>query len=418
MRHFLAAPSTRLAKASPYPGLVPVPTVVTRDGRTFTQIIWKRSDEVEGAAEPGAAAPSPSGRTHDAHLLVVDQGHALDHVPNLVEELRRLDVSRVPQRITDRHVLEGLLHEHVLDRLGGEGQLLMAATEEAGEDVPGLFPGDAEHHAGRVHTRRYGYRDGVVTIKRNHNALKIHVHRGSLARPDRMREIVKFKLRDKRHDGSPAANDSPLTDWYYHGPADHPHAHSVELSIYSRDPDRYHGDVTGDAEMEEFLREPFSLAGSPRFLPAWRRAFELAGADGGPFPGQAAPSLPGVAEHFTKGIEPFLRGLGYGRIDNLPSHWNVVHFLRKHGYRFVHPEQEKTVERLGTALAAVDAERRKTGLRPLTRAQQSWVVLLQNRAFQEAGVPPPELYLGGATYPLWLQDDGTPVNLWMWKPLG
>ncbi len=407
MRHFVAEPSLRLFKAG-RAGLVAVRQMVTRDGKTFEQTIWRRPDD----------APGEPDRPRGPDLLVADD-HALDSVPDLAKELGQ-KVARAAQHITDRHVLGHLLHEGVLARLGlgGEPRLVESGTQEIGEQDHGLFPGDGEHHAGRVHVRRYAYPNGVVTIKRNHNALKIHVHQGSLDRPEALREMVKFKIRDKRYDGTERANDSPLTDWLYHGPTDEAHPHSVELSLYSRDPERHHADVTGDHGMAGFLAEPFGLAGSPEFLPAWRRAFELAGDPASPvFPGQVAPALSGVAQHFTLGVEPLLRNLGYQRIDNLPSHWNVVHFLRKAGYAITSPDDERAIADLRVALGHLNASGKARGEPPLTRAQESWVVLLQSPAFRSRGVPPPELDLGGRVYPLWINEDGTARNIWMSKSI-
>ena len=394
-------------------GLVAVRVMVTRGGRTFEQTIWKRPDELSAAR--------PSGRRRDGAAgpdLVVSGGHALDHVPDLARELGHKHVARAAQQITDRHVLEHLLHGDVFALLGGrdEGRLIAAETVQVTEHDGGLFPGDGEHHAGRVHVRRYAYPRGLVTIKRNHNSLKIHVHRGSLDRPEALREMVKFKIRDRRYDGSTRANDSPLTDWVYHGATDAPHPHAVELSIYSRDPRRYHGDVTGDHATAEFLAEPFSLAGSEDFLPAWRRAFEHAG-QAPLFPGQVAPSLPGAAQHFTVGVEALLAHLGYQRIDNLPSHWNVVHYLKKVGYEVPRAEDQQALADLRAALDHVNAARAERGEPALTRSQEAWVVLLQSPAFRGKGVPPPDLDLGGKAYPLWLEDDGTARNIWMSKSI-
>ena len=410
MRLYVSEPALERGARS---GLVAVRVMVTRGGRTFEQTVWKRPEELE-------AAGRRSGRTDSATApdLVVSGGHALDHVPDLERELGHRHIARTAQRITDRHVLEHLLHDDVFALLGGrdEGRLVTAETVQVAEHDGGMFPGDGEHHAGRVHVRRYAYPKGVVTIKRNHNALKIHVHRGSLDRPDALREMVKFKIRDRRYDGSPKANDSPLTDWVYHGATDAPHPHAVELSIYSRDPRRYHGDVTGDHATGEFLAEPFSLAGPEGFLPAWRQAFERAGEE--PlFPGQVAPSLPGAAQHFTGGVEALLAHMGYQRIDNLPSHWNVVHYLRKVGYEVPRTEDRQALAELRESLDHVNAARAERGEPALTRAQEAWVVLLQSPAFRGKGVPPPDLDLGGRTYPLWLEDDGTARNIWMSKSI-
>ncbi len=399
-------------------GLVAVRVMVTRGGRSFEQTVWKRPDEIEAHERSGASHEAPAGKEGPA--LVVSDHDALDAVPDLRRELGTPHVSRVAQHTTDRHVFEHLLHDAVFGLLGGRdaGRLVHSETVSIDEHDAGLFPGDGEHHAGRVHVRRYAFPAGVVTIKRNHSVLKIHLHKGSLDRPAAMREVVKFKIRDRRYDGSPRANDSPLTDWLYHGPTDRADPHAVELSIYSRDPDRYHRDHRGDRALGEFLAEPFSLAGSEAFLPAWRRAFELAGDPGAPvFPGQASPSLPGVAQHFTLGVESLLRDQGYSRIDNLPSHWNVVHFLRKTGYRTTNPDDDKALGGLREALDHLNAARLARGELPLTRAQESWVVLLQSPAFRGPGVPPPELDLGGKVYPLWLEDDGAPRNIWMSKSL-
>ena len=397
-------------------GLVPVRVMVTRDGQTFEQTVWKRPQEADSSPRGrGAAADRVQGPA-----LVVSDEHALDQVPDLTRELGHAQVARAAQQITDRHVLEHLLHDDLFALIGDRqhGRLVKAETVQLGEHDVGLFPGDGEHHPGRVHVRRYLYPHGLVTIKRNRNALKIHVHRGSLERPGEMREMVKFKIRDRRFDGSKAANESPLTDWFYDGEMDRPHPHAVELSLYSRDPARYHGDVTGDANLGEFLAEPFGLAGSPAFLPAWRRAFALAADPKAPvFPGQVAPSIPGVAQHFTLGIEALLHRLGYRQIDNLPSHFNVYHFLAKQGYQATHPEDERALADLRTALDHLNATRAARGEPAITRAQEAWVVLLQGPAFRGPGVPPPELDLGGKTYPLWMNDDGTARNVWMTKAI-
>lgn len=384
----------------------------------------------EGSTGSGAAQPAPAQPQHGKESRPyapptdeerVETHHALDHVPELAHELGHPNVSRAAQHVTDRHVMEHLLHDEVFNVIGhrDSGKLVAAETVHVGDHDDGLFPGDGEHHPGMVHVRRYAYPNGVVTIKRNHNALKIHAHRGSLDKPDDMREIVKFKLRDKRFDGTKQADESPLTDWPYSNPSnDHAYPHSVELSIYSRDPARYHGDVHGDKKMEQFLFEPFTLAGgSDQFLPMWKRAFEMAGDPKDPiYPGQGAPSQPGVAGHFTAGVEPLLRQLGYTRVDNLPSHWNVVHFLKKQGYNVDDPEDERRLREISEKLKDLNRQRAVHDEPPLTKAQESWIVLLQNRAFRAHGVPPSDLDLG-AEYPLWMNDDGSAKNIWMSRRL-
>lgn len=70
--------------------------------------------------------------------------------------------------------------------------------------------------------------------------------------------------------------------------------------------------------------------------------------------------------------------------------------------------------RAGVDLA--DAASGGLGEPPLTKAQESWLVLLQNRAFRAPGVPPADLDLG-AEYPLWMNDDANAKNIWMSRRL-
>ena len=276
----------------------------------------------------------------------------------------------------------------------------------------------------KYHTRTYTYERGTIAVKRNHNVLKIQVSQGNPEKPESLREIIKFKIRDRRFDGTLDADRTPLTDWRYSGRDDEDGKNGVELSIYSRNPKTFYGDLyPGDKDFGNFLKDPFEVMTGgykpepteddhKNFLEYWKKAFSQAGLpkkEGkhdlrSRFPAQYAAPLKGAAETFVKKAEAISKKFGFKYSDAVPSWWNVVKFLEKGGYNYTNSDDRKQVQSIERSLDELRDKRVRSGEEPLTRTQEAWVVLLQ---YIKPHLIPEEFNLG-ASMPL-----SPEHNLWM-----
>src|SRR5262249_45355924 len=85
--------------------------------------------------------------------------------------------------------------------------------------------------------------------------------------------------------------------------------------------------------------------------------------------------------HFVKQSIKLLKEIGYHRVDAVPSWFNVARFFEKLGFQFTYGEHELAYEGIEEGLKqfATGMARTKSGkLKSLTRAQEAWLVALQN----------------------------------------
>ena len=285
---------------------------------------------------------------------------------------------------------------------------------------------------GRTFVRRtYEYADGRMLLERDENGLLATVHQKGSDGVER--EVVKFRVRDRRLDGTPDADQPPLTDWAYSNPAlDSGGAGAVELSLYVRQPGTFWAEThPGEMKFEEFLRDPFERmtdgfkgtleigdAARAAFESDWMKAFDNAGLlprEGETrHPDARAPAqngLPyrGAGRALQDRGEGLARDLGYARVDNVPSWYNVAVFLENGGYKYARSEDAEMMGNVKQALRNLNARREAAGEKRLTSLQESWVVLLQYGRDYGYTVPA-EFDLGGAKMPLAMGR-----NLWMTK---
>lgn len=190
------------------------------------------------------------------------------------------------------------------------------------------------------------------------------------------RPVLRCALRDRQLDGS--QEGSPLTFFPNTDPACNRLPAdtflAAELSIYSWDPNTYLSGLDVEETIGHFIADPdFYLWRNfepNTFFRLWEQAFFL-----GRAPWQTARPMSGVATFFVKQAAAFLKGLGYNRIDAVPSWYNVARFFKKIGYKFTYGEHELAFDAIARDLRRYPS---------LDHAQQSWLVALQNL---------PELYI-------------------------
>lgn len=321
------------------------------------------------------------------------------------------------RQVSDKDVWKYLLTPVVKSLIGPVckvGRPTLMETER------GHFPGDEaanlnRHllYGGSAGYVRYPYisvchrtASGALVIKRDSRKLKVTAWLGDVDK-GRMELIHLAALKDRRFDGTPAANDSALVSYPYDDPINrplHPQASSAEISVYSYFPGSFIADIDGDDEYQRFVVNPFSyLHHQPEvFLQHFNRAWRSKR-----HPGQIAAPLPDVSRLILPGIEKVARKYGYDFIESAASHYHVAMWFRANGFRYSFRQDEETLASFAAGMKRI----RDEGT-PLTRAQQSWTCVLQSLRPEE--LIPAHLRLGGLRWP---QDNINAENLWLNKPL-
>lgn len=188
------------------------------------------------------------------------------------------------------------------------------------------------------------------------------------------RPILRCALRDRQLDGTDGT--SPLTVFPNTDPACNrlpaPGFLAAELSIYSWDPNTYLDGLEVQGTVGHFIADPdfyvWKNYNRDTFRNLFVQAFFL-----GRAPWQTAKPMSGVASFFVTRAGILLKELGYHRIDAVPSWFNVAQFFNKLGYRFTYGEHEFTFQAIQEGL-----KRYSRGGKALTRAQETWLVAMQN----------------------------------------
>lgn len=191
------------------------------------------------------------------------------------------------------------------------------------------------------------------------------------------RPILRAALRDRQLDATEAG--SPLTFFPNTDPACNrlpaPGFLAAELSIYSWDPTTYLAGLDVPGTVGHLIADPDNYVwknfDATTFFKLWEQAFFL-----GRAPWQTAKPMSGVASFFVKQSAQFLKGLGYHRVDAVPSWFNVARFFKKLGYSFTYGEHQFAYEAI---------ERGLKQFKSMDASQQSWLIALQN--IPEAYIP-------------------------------
>lgn len=191
------------------------------------------------------------------------------------------------------------------------------------------------------------------------------------------RPILRCALRDRQLDGTEGT--SPLTFFPNTDPACNrlpaPGFLAAELSIYSWDPNTYLDGLEIQGTVGHFIADPdfyvWKNYNRDTFRNLFVQAFFL-----GRAPWQTAKPMSGVAAFFVTRAGILLKELGYHRIDAVPSWFNVAQFFNKLGYKFTYGEHEFTFHAIAEGLKRFSRGTDKKT--PLTRAQETWLVAMQN----------------------------------------
>jgi len=291
------------------------------------------------------------------------------------------------------------------------------------ETMTGLFPQDEpsnlnDHrlYGGQEGFLRFPYlwslyrtANGALLIRRDGIKFEATAWYGDIDK-GKAQLILRAGLRDRRYDGTKWGNDSALLGFPYDDPNLHArffgeNVPTVEQSLYGFMPFTRVADVTGDAEFDEFVRQPFAFLDRPEvFLKHFRRAWISDRA-----PGQNAKAMPDVSKKVLQNFCKLAKSKGYQYIEGANSHYHVCMWTSSLGYGFTLPQQEQTFKRFQDGIARLKA----AGVK-LNRTQESWVVVLQS--LRPIALIPPELYLGNPDL-IWPQDNISPQNLWVYKKL-
>lgn len=197
--------------------------------------------------------------------------------------------------------------------------------------------------------------------------------------------ILQCALRDRQLDGSDKS--SPLTFYPNTDPACNrlpgDDYLAAELSIYSWDPNSYIDGLDVEGTVGHFIADPdfyvWKNFESEQFFKLWEQAFFL-----GRAPWQTAKPMSGVPAFFVKQATALLKEIGYHRLDAVPSWFNVAKFFERLGFSFTYGEHKLAYDALVEGLSTFSFKT-KNGPRQVTRAQEAWIVALQN--LPEAHIP-------------------------------
>jgi len=235
-------------------------------------------------------------------------------------------------------------------------------------ELPTNLPAPERTETDDLQTLTYRGNKGHILFRNDGIRVLIEAFYGELP-------VLRCALRDRQLDGTDAV--SVLTFHPNTDPACNrlpaPGFLAAELSIYSWDPRTYLSglDVRGTlghfiADPDEYIWKSFDPG---MFFKLWEQAMYL-----GRAPWQVAMPMSGVATFFVKQSAAFLKGLGYHRVDAVPSWFNVAKFFNKIGYRFTYPEHQVVFETIQRGLRSFGS---------LDRSQESWLVALQNVPVRE-----------------------------------
>lgn len=325
-----------------------------------------------------------------------------------------LGLTRI-SRVTDMDVWKHLLTPTVKGMLG---PVTKVGEPIVMETIAGHFPGDEAANLnghllyGQTGYVRYPYISvchrtayGALVIKRDLRKLMATAWSGDV--DSGKADIIHMAaMRDRRFDGSIAANDTALLSFPYDHPRHsqrlHPELSTVELSIYSFFPDSRFSDTT-DKELEKFVENPYKFLDRPEyFLQQFDRVWNTKR-----HPGQTAAPLRDVSKLVLPGFEVVARKYGYDAMEAAASHYHVVMWLLSNGFRYSYRADQETMSQFAAGMKKI----RDAG-HPLTRTQQSWVCVLQSLRPEEK--IPEHLRLAG---PVWPQTNIDQQSLWVNKPL-
>jgi hypothetical protein len=300
------------------------------------------------------------------------------------------------------------------------GSIVFSEAPRVIETTAGLFPGDDVSNLNdhRLYGGKSGFirvpyirtfyktEHGAFIVKRDGVKVQFFCWSGDLEK-GKGELVLKVSLRDRRFDGTLRANDTALLDYRYSDPITHkPLAgglKAVELSVYSYLPGSSVSDVTGEADYEQFIKNPFTFLAAPeQFIAFFQRAWKAKRS-----PGQHYAAVADVSKRVLPALEAIAKRIGYDAIEASPSHYHVARWFMSAGFRFSDAVQAKTFGEFSNGLESI----RQKGT-PLTRQQQSWVCVIQH--LRPSELIPPSLNLNG---PLWPQTNLDNACLWMNKPL-
>ncbi|MBY0358517.1 MAG: hypothetical protein K2W82_10995 [Candidatus Obscuribacterales bacterium] len=298
------------------------------------------------------------------------------------------------------------------------GPITNKGKQQILETAEPLFPGDEitnlnNHllYGGKTGYVRFPYlatihktANGVLVIKRDAVKFKASGWYGDPFK-GKAELIYKVALRDRRFDGTLRANDSAVLDYCYDSSGNTPlpgNPSSLEVSIYAFQPRSRISAVTGEAEYEAFVANPFTFLDRPElFLSYFNRAWSSQLA-----PGQVAAPIPDVAAFIAPKFDFIAKKKGYDFLEDAASHYHVAMFAQSAGFRCTYQDQLEQLTSLKDSIQAVKANT------ALTRSQESWICVLQS--LRPAELIPKHLNMGG---PYWPQNNIDQNNLWMNKPL-
>ncbi len=284
------------------------------------------------------------------------------------------------------------------------------------ETTAGHFPGDESTNLnahliyGQQGYVRYPYVSvchrtayGALVIKQDFRKIKVSAWVGDV-NAGKAEMVLLVALRDRRYDGTKAANDTALLGFPYDNPVNNPlttSLNSLEISVYSFLPGSKVKDACGDHELELFVEKPFTFVDRPEvFLKLFEKAWT---SNRGP--GQHAAPIKDVSKLLLTGVEAVARHCGYDLLEAACSHYHVAMWFTSNGFVYEYEKDRQLMQNLAAGLKRI----RDEGT-PLNRTQQSWVCAIQNLPQEHV---PAKLRLGLQ----WPQDNIRPDSLWVAKSL-
>ena len=302
---------------------------------------------------------------------------------------------------------KGLLGEFVRSdppRLTDKLEGLFAGDEATNFNDHRLYGGQTGFTRNYYLVTFYKYERGAFIVKRDNVKFELFCWFGDVEN-GRGQLILKAALRDRRHDGTIRANDSPLIDFPYDEALWNkpiaPGLKSVELSIYGFMPDTSILKTLKDPDLELFFRNPYTFVDRPRtFLKHFRRAWATERG-----PGQHSLPLRDVSKLVMPAFCKLAERAGYDVVELAASHYHVARWAMREGFNCVSANHSLILDAFQSSFEKVEQTLGVT----LTRPQQSWLCVVQSLPSKFV---PRGLKLKGLRYP---QDNIRQECLWLYK---
>lgn len=188
----------------------------------------------------------------------------------------------------------------------------------------------------------------------------------------------KYKLRDRRFDGTPVWKQTRLVDWSYDGEKDKFPFSAVEESVYCLDP-RYPLTDTFPPEIAEFITNPFSALPYEKpdkdsLLNWFHKCRTVMESESIVYPGYfTTHHIPGVRSNLHRTALRLVRASGYEWLTAVPTWWHTASICEHLGFNYYFSDDKLKILLIRQLLTDRFGEDESE----TSRRRSSWIVMIQ-----------------------------------------